>query len=118
MAKIVDFKIDSRLDDVVQHIIDEIAKHPTWTTVRISAFDRLCKLLEDEKYIFFDGDFRSYGLQTKGASALYRVPLGQRGALKPFAGKCARVICVGYSMNWPGYSGRQFAAGEVHSFDD
>lgn len=49
-------------------------------------------------------------LQRKGQSAVYRVPLGQRGALAAHAERYVHIVCIDRTDN---YSGRLFAFSEV-----
>ena len=96
--------------DAIDDILREISNTVSWTKRKRELFTQLNQCLEAEKYIIFHSDFRTYGLQTKGSSAIYSVPDDQRGTLKEYAGKKARIICLDYSDRWPGYSGRKFAA--------
>lgn len=88
---------------------------PNWTAARKKAFDRLNRLLEEINSVFFNGHCETYGLQTKGSSAVFRVPVGQRGNLSRFRGQLVLVICVDYDALWPQFSGRQFAAVPINA---
>lgn len=95
--------------DSVDQILKDISTEISWTKRKKELFHDLNQRLEVEKYVIFHGDFRTYALQNKGASAIYQIPLDQRGTLKTYAGKTIRLICLDYSDRWPGYSGRKFA---------
>lgn len=86
----------------------------TWTGQRLNILEEIKRIIETEGYIVFSGDFRTYGLQTKGSWRFLNVPLTQRGALSKFRGKTVRLICISYSSKWSGYAGRIFAAKAVN----
>ena len=88
---------------------------PYWSGTRKKAFDRLHGLLIESNGVIFNGDFRTYELQTKGSSAVFRIPDGQRGNLYRFKGQLVLIICIDYAEKWPSWSGRKFAAVPVNA---
>ena len=87
----------------------------TWTGQRLNILEEIKRIIETDGYLVFPGDFRTYGLQTKGSWRFLKVPLTQRGALSKFRGKTVRLICISYPSKGSGYAGRIFAAKAVSS---
>ena len=98
-------QLDDDLADSVGLCLRELHSMPTWTAKKFQQFARLVDLLATEGYLQFQGDYRDYRLDRKGQHCLYVVPLDQRGALQPLAGRRIRLIC-GDATN--PYSGRIF----------
>ncbi len=84
-------------DDAASPILKQLDEIATWTKKKLEIFETLLAVIKDEKYIQFSGDFRTYDLQTKGAYAIYQIPIDQRGNQRPLAGKKVRIICIGYN---------------------
>ncbi len=103
-------RITDSLNDQIGRCLRRVHAIPTWTTVKVSEFEELIRLCEQERYLRFRGDYRDYHLERKGQSCLLDVPENQRGALKIFRGKRVRLICEG---SWNRYGGRQFLAKQI-----
>ena len=88
---------------------------PYRSGTRRKAFDRLHGLLTECNGVIFNGHYLTYGLQTKGSSAVFRIPDGQRGNLSRFKGQLVLIICIDYDEKWPSYGGRKFAAVPVNA---
>jgi UDP-2,3-diacylglucosamine pyrophosphatase LpxH len=109
MLNIEDQQPDSYKDELAVSIA-QLEKLETWDAEAKQLFKKIERLCQRKKFIFFTGDFRDYHLTRKGQSAIYDVPMNQRGKLEKFRGKRVRVICMG---GWDSYAGRWFYAGEV-----
>jgi hypothetical protein len=109
MLKIEDQLPDDYKDDLAL-AIHKLSQLQTWDAEAKEIFKDIEKICERKKYKKFSGDFRDYHLTRKGQSAIYVVPLNQRGSLEVFKGKRVRLICLG---GWDSYAGRWFYAGLV-----
>ncbi len=83
------------LDDDIGAIITRLRNRTTWTGEAEQNRTELCKLLEKRKYMYFQGDIRTYNISRIGESYLYTVPLKMKGYLEPFRGKDVRIVVVG-----------------------
>ena len=97
----------------IDDLLSQLNAIPTWTGQRLNILEDIKGIIKTDDYIVFSGDFRTYGLQTKGSWRFLTVPLKQRGALSKFRGKTVRLICISYASKWSGYAGRIFAAKAV-----
>jgi N-formylglutamate deformylase len=97
----------------IDALLLKLGQFKTWTNPRRDILGKILKLIEDEKYLIFSGDSRTYRLQTRGSYKYMYVPTTQRGTLAQFKGKWIRLICISYSPKWPNHSGRIFAAKPV-----
>ena len=52
-------------------------------------------MLTKEKYLFFDGSYKSYELSKVGESCFFDVAETRKGHLSLFRGKKVRLICLG-----------------------
>lgn len=108
MVKIKDCIIDITPASELKNVLKR-ASSGHWSAVRKQAFDRLHYIIKENGGILFNSDFRTFGLQTKGESAVFRVPNKRITSLAPFRGELVFIICVDYAEKWPQYSGRKFA---------
>lgn len=81
-----------------------------WTKWKQEAFSKLVDRLAESGYQRFSSSAVTVGLYRKGQSAIYKVPVRQRGALSSYEGKFVHIVCVARKDN---YSGRIFAVAEV-----
>ena len=109
MTNIIDCTIDVLPAGELNEVLKLASSGGHWPDVRKRAFERLHEIIKENNGILFNGDFRTYGLQTKGASAVFRVPNNQIKNLAPYRGQLVLIICVDYAEKWPSYSGRKFA---------
>ncbi len=109
MLKIEDQKLDC-YDDELANSIAQLSKLETWDAEAKRLFAQIERLCQTNKFIYFTGDYRDYHLTRKGQSAIYDVPMNQRGILDRFRGKRVRIVCMG---GWDSYAGRWFYVGEV-----
>ena len=109
MLRIEDQKPDC-YDDELANSIAQLSKLETWGAEAKKLYSKIESLCKRKKFIRFSGDYRDYHLTRKGQSAIYDIPLNQRGTLEKFRGKRVRIICLG---GWDSYAGRWFYAGEV-----
>ena len=120
MANIKDYTVDVLPAGEIKEVLMIASTGKHWSDVRKRAFERLHEIIKESSGILFNGDFRTYGLPTKGASAVFRVPKTQKQNLAAYRGQLVLIICVDYAEKWPGYSGRKLAAlpisdkGEIH----
>lgn len=110
VTQIKNCKIDVLPTGELKEVLRLASSGNGWSSVRKQAFERLHEIIEESEGILFNGDFRTYDLQTKGASAVFRVPQNQTKNLTPYRGQSVLIICLDYAKKWPSYSGRQFAA--------
>jgi hypothetical protein len=87
-----------------------VAAPYNWTKEKSVAFKALVQSLRKDGYRNFTSSVKTIGLQRKGESAIYRVPVGQRGSLAGYAGKYVHIVCIDRTDD---YSGRIFAVSEV-----
>ena len=115
MAKIIDASVDISPNGEINELLKIASAGPNWTAARKKAFDRLDGLLTESNGVIFNGNSSTYGLQTKGSSAVFSIPDGQRGNLSRFKGQLVLIICIDYDARWPAYSDRVFAAVPVNA---
>lgn len=99
-------------DDEIGRLLDRAASIPTWTKERHQYIKDCVALARKGGFIFFTGDFRTYGIEHSGAYIIRDVPAGQRGALSAFVGQRIRLVCLGKS---DARAGRYFMAGIIRA---
>ncbi|MBY6082080.1 hypothetical protein [Ruegeria arenilitoris] len=110
MVRILDQKLTAKPHGEIKNLLQTVNSDGSWTASRREALESIRELVQQYKGLIFTSDFRTYGLQTKGAWAIFRVPGKQQGNLKSLRGENVLIICLDYADKWPGYSGRKFAA--------
>ena len=63
---------------------------PTWTTVKVSEFEKLPLLCKCHRYLRFSDDYRDYHLEINGQSCLCYGPVDQG----PTLGKAVESVVV------------------------
>jgi hypothetical protein len=110
MAKIADCKVDVAYSGPFASELQAFAAPGSWTGDKTAAFSAIVEGLTNAGYRSFTSSVATIGLQRKGQSAVYRVPMGQRGALAAHAERYVHIVCIDRTDN---YSGRLFAFSEV-----
>jgi hypothetical protein len=110
MAKIAESKTEIVYTGPFAEELTSFAAPGSWTNEKSDAFLTLMEGLNAAGYRNFSSSVNTIGLQRKGQSATYLVPVGQRGALAAFSGKHVHIVCVDRTDD---YSGRIFAFSEV-----
>lgn len=112
--EIQDVAFENIKREKIDDLLCQLNAISTWTGQRLKILEEIKRIIEADGYLVFSGDFRTYGLQTKGSWRFLKVPSTQRGALSKFRGKMVRLICISYVSKWSGYAGRIFAAKAVN----
>lgn len=110
MVKITDCKVNVAYSGPFASELKAIAAPGSWTSNKTAAFSEIVEGLTKAGYRSFTSSVATIGLQRKGQSAVYRVPIGQRGALAAHAERYVHIVCIDRTDN---YSGRLFAFSEV-----
>jgi hypothetical protein len=110
MAKLADYKVDVAYAGPFVSELQAFAAPGSWTRDKTVAFTAIVEGLMSAGYRSFSSSVATIGLQRKGQSAVYRVPIGQRGALAAHAERYVHIVCIERTDN---YSGRLFAFSEV-----
>jgi len=110
MAKLADCKVDVAYAGPFAEELQAFAAPGSWTSDKTASFTATVEGLTNAGYHSFSSSVATVGLQRKGQSAVYRVPMGQRGALSAHAAKYVHIVCIDRTDN---YSGRLFAFSEV-----
>jgi hypothetical protein len=110
MPRIANCKTDIEYGGPSAHEFKVVAVPDNWTKEKSVAFEAVVQSLRKDGYRNFTSSVKTIGLQRKGESAIYRVPVGQRGSLAAYAGKYVHIVCVDRTDD---YSGRIFAVSEV-----
>jgi hypothetical protein len=110
MPRVANCKTDIEYSGPYAQEIKSFAAGESWTKEKTISFQSIVQFLKKSCYRYFNSSVNTIGLQRKGQSAIYHVPLRQAGALAAYAGKYAHIICVARTDD---YSGRVFAVSEV-----
>lgn len=110
MAKIADCKVNIAYAGPFVTELKAFSAPRSWTGDKTAAFTAIVEGLTGNGYRSFSSSVETIGLQRKGQSAVFRVPVRQRGALAAYAEKYVHIICIDRTDN---YSGRLFAFSEV-----
>lgn len=98
---------EDNLPDAVGETTRAIVAIKTWTTEKHKLVSELMELLKKEKYSFFTGNKRTYGMGSTGEHVLYQVPSKQLGHLSRYRGKLVRIVCLGGEA---GFGARTYCA--------
>lgn len=110
ISKLADCKVDVAYAGAFASELQAFAAPGSWTSDKTAAFTAIVEGLTNAGYRSFSSSVATIGLQRKGQSAVYRVPMGQRGALAAHAERYVHIVCVDRTDN---YSGRLFAFSEL-----
>ena len=110
MAKLADCKVDVAYAGPFASELQAFAAPGSWTSDKTASFTAIVEGLTNVGYRSFSSSVATVGLQRKGQSAVYRVPMGQRGALAAQAERYVHIVCIDRTDD---YSGRLFTYSEV-----
>lgn len=110
MVKIADCKVDVTYAGPFADELSVFSAPGSWTKNKTATFTAFVEGLTGLGYRSFTSSVSTIGLQRKGQSAIYSVPVGQRGALAAFAEKHVHIICIDRTDD---YSGRMYIFAEV-----
>jgi len=82
---------DPLVDEIGQQI-KRLRSHERWTAEKHSEYQKLCELLQKNKYLKFIGSPARYYLSKIGDSYIYHCPWSKRGHLAKFKGKIIRIV--------------------------
>lgn len=85
MARIADCKVDVAYAGPFATELQAFAAPGSWASDKIGASTAIVEGLTNAGYRPFSNSVATIGLQRKGQSAVYCVPMGQRGALSAHA---------------------------------
>jgi hypothetical protein len=110
MPRIADSKTDIEYSGPYAQELKSFAAPGSWTKEKSDTFSALVQGLTKTGYRNFSSSVEIIGLQRNGQSAIYHVPIGQRGVLSAYAGKYVHIVCVAYTDK---YTGRLFSLAQV-----
>ena len=110
MAKIADCKVDVTYAGPFALELRSFVEPGVWTGEKTAVLEAIFEGLKAAGYHYFSSRVPTMRLQRKGQSAVYRVPLAQRGALAPYRGKLVHIVCLGRTHH---HDGRRFALAEL-----